>query len=528
MRYIVFAALFLAMGSATAIIFQARQRAIVVKPAKERVFAIEADLARRVVPHKSRTSMPESKPNIVIILADDLGWRDVGYNFSEIRTPNIDRLARDGIRLNRFYVQPTCSPTRAALLTGKAPLRLGVLNPLSKNNLRGLPIDEKTLADYLKATGYQTALVGKRHHGARDLAYHPNARGFDHFYGNLTGGVGYYDKVHGGGYDWQRNGVTLREEGYTTRLIAKEAARLIVKRDPVKSLFLYVSFGAPHLPNEAPSDVIGSYAFIKDVNRRTHAAMVTELDSAIGEIYAAIAAEGIEDETLLLFMSDNGGTRGNALFRFLPGPLFEAAVEAKMGVEVSSRFLEFARENLTEGGADNRPFRGGKQTVDEGGVRVPAFIHWRSQFEPGDFNYMATVQDVAPTLLEVAGASVEELVFDGRSLWTAFNTNTPGTPMKYIVHADQVVPATAVYQYPYKFVTRGGRQSLFNIESDPLERRNIAREHPVLVEELSHFLAAFPRGEDVSIDLWDIVRDPDFFGGEEDRPPWAEQATSTN
>ena len=155
----------------------------------------------------------ENLPNVVIILADDLGWNDVGYHGSEIATPRLDALAAEGVVLDRFYAQPSCSPTRAALMTGKTPMRLGVLSPISKNNPSGLPLTEKLLPQYFRDAGYQTFLSGKWHLGHRRRDYLPTSRGFDHFYGHLTGGIGYWDHVQGGGLDWQRNGTTLREEG---------------------------------------------------------------------------------------------------------------------------------------------------------------------------------------------------------------------------------------------------------------------------------------------------------------------------
>ncbi|MEM8548923.1 MAG: sulfatase-like hydrolase/transferase, partial [Pseudomonadota bacterium] len=289
------------------VISERTQSAAGVAAAERAVLSINADLDREPLANHALLDPPDSQPNIVLIVADDLGWRDVGYNHSEIRTPNIDGLAADGITLNRFYVQPACSPTRAALLTGKSPMRLGILSPLSKNNPTGLPLTERTLADRLKAAGYQTALTGKWHLGPRHRSYHPNARGFDHFYGHLTGGVGYYDKVHGGGYDWQRNGVTVRDAEYATHLVAREAVDVIKRRDPNRPLFLYAAFGAPHLPNEAPEATVSSYDHIKSRRRRLHAAMVTELDAAIGAIHAALLEQGIERDTLIWFMSDNGG-----------------------------------------------------------------------------------------------------------------------------------------------------------------------------------------------------------------------------
>ncbi|NBQ12697.1 MAG: hypothetical protein EBU29_11805 [Gammaproteobacteria bacterium] len=191
-------------------------------------------------------------PNIVLILADDLGWGDVGYHGSLIKTPVLDQLAKKGVVLSQFHAQPTCSPTRAALLTGQAPVRFGISQPLSKLQPKGLDLSAKTLADHLKAAGYQTFLTGKWHLGPSDYAYHPLARGFDHFYGNLTGGVGHWDHVHGGGLDWQRNGQSVREQGYSTHLLAAEAERLLRTRRRPRPLRpigpLAIPFVAPMRP----------------------------------------------------------------------------------------------------------------------------------------------------------------------------------------------------------------------------------------------------------------------------------------
>jgi hypothetical protein len=246
------------------------------------------------------THAAENAPNIVIILADDMGWNDVGYHGSEISTPHIDRLAAEGLELDRFYAQPACSPTRAALLTGKSSQALGIYSPLSKLNPTGLPLTEKLMPAYFRDAGYQTFLVGKWHLGFREPAYRPTARGFDHFYGHLTGGIGFWDHVHGGGLDWQRNGETVREEGYSTHLMAAEIDRLIAQRDPSKPMFLYAAFNAPHLPNEAPEETIAQYAHIDDPNRRVHAAMVSELDTAIGQLLATLDEQGMLENTLVL------------------------------------------------------------------------------------------------------------------------------------------------------------------------------------------------------------------------------------
>jgi arylsulfatase A-like enzyme len=458
------------------------------------------------------------RPNVVIILADDLGWRDVGYHGSEIATPRLDRLAAKGVVLDRFYAQPSCSPTRAALMTGKAPLRLGVVSPLSKNNPAGLPLGERLLPEHLREAGYQTFLTGKWHLGHRHRDYLPTARGFDHFYGHATGGIGYWDHVHGGGVDWQRNGETLREEGYSTHLIADEAVRLIETRDPGRPFFLYASFNAPHLPNEAPPETIQRYRDIENPHRRVHAAMVSELDRAIGRLVDALEAEGILDQTLIWFMSDNGGLNPESY----PPRMLKLAkrLESWLGKPQPLVALEFLRANALEGGADNSPYREGKQSVHEGGVRVPSLVYWRGRLAPHHSLQMVTVQDVLPTLL--AAIDVDDLPegLDGADRWPSIESDTDERAPDYVTHARGDL---AYYRYPWKLIQRGSDTlELYHLGDDPTEQVDLAGEEGAIVDDLASALAAFPRGEVVNRPLWQVIWDPDFFGGEEDRAPWAD------
>src|SRR5262245_17365335 len=192
-----------------------------------------------------------SPPNVVYFLADDLGWADVGWHGSEIKTPSLDKLAAAGARLEQFYVQPVCSPTRAALMTGRYPMRyglqVGVVRPWARY---GLPLEERTLAQALQAVGYETALGGKWHLGHFRPDYLPTRRGFDHQYGHYNGAIDYFTHRRDGGLDWHRDDKALREEGYSTSLIAEEACRLIRRRDRRKPLFLYVPFNAVHAPHQ--------------------------------------------------------------------------------------------------------------------------------------------------------------------------------------------------------------------------------------------------------------------------------------
>lgn len=472
----------------------------------------------------SALSAETGAPHIVVILADDLGWNDVGYHGSEIRTPHIDRLAAEGLELDRFYSQPSCSPTRAAVLTGKSPQSLGIFSPLSKLNPKGLPLTEKLMPEYFREAGYQTFLVGKWHLGFHEPAYRPGARGFDHFYGHLTGGIGFWDHVHGGGLDWQRNGETLREEGYSTHLMAAEIDRLIVQRAPDKPMFLYAAFNAPHLPNEAPGETIAQYAHIENPNRRVHAAMVSELDWAIGQLMATLEAQGMLENTLVWFMSDNGGLNASAW----PPVLVSAArfLEDWLGKPLPFQFLEFVRVNALEGGSDNAPFRKGKQTVYEGGARVPSIIYWKGQLAPGRSAQMVTVRDVLPTLLAAANLSGMGSArgpaadLHGVNHWLNVISGAAVQAPDYLING---VDGEAVYRFPWKLIVPGsGEVELYRLDSDPTETTNVSVEHPDLVARLRKTLEDYPRAESVHIPIYRSVMDIDFFGGEEDRAPWSE------
>lgn len=471
----------------------------------------------------SNRTTPLNHPNIVIILADDLGWRDVGYHGSEIKTPNIDALAAKGVILDRYYAQPSCSPTRSALMTGRSPMRLGVVQPLSKLAPTGLPLSEKLLPQYLKEANYQTFLTGKWHLGGRQRAYLPTERGFDQFYGSLNGGIGYWDHVHGGGLDWQRNGKTLREEGYSTDLITTEAMKLVRGRDKSRPLMLYAAFGAPHLPNEAPEAAIAQYADIKNPNRRVHAAMVTELDTAIGRIVETLKSEGMLDNTIIWFMSDNGGLIAS------PPPSFTvlgqqiAKMEAAAGTKLTPRFMEFVRVNNIEGGSNNLPLKGAKATVYEGAARVPSFVYWQGKLSPKTSAQMITAQDVLPTLLQGAGLEVPSRL-DGRSLWPALTKAKTLPVSDYVIQASKGLGQDeAYYRYPWKLVRiDGAPEALYNVEQDPSETTDLAQRHPERVKMLSAALTAFPRGATVQVSMKDAILDPDFFGGKEDRAPWAD------
>ena len=206
------------------------------------------------------------RPNIIVMVADDLGWADVGYHGGPIDTPSLDRLAAEGVQLDRFYTTPICSPTRAALMTARDPIRLGVayatIMPWMNN---GIHPDEQFLPQSFLAAGYQTAMVGKWHLGHAQQDFHPNNRGFEHFYGHLHTEVGYFPPFSNqGGKDFQLNGQSITKDGYETFLLADEVSRYIRERDQTKPFFVYMPFIAPHTPLEAPADLMEKYADMVD------------------------------------------------------------------------------------------------------------------------------------------------------------------------------------------------------------------------------------------------------------------------
>jgi len=462
----------------------------------------------------------DDRPHIVVILADDLGWRDVGYHDSEIRTPNIDRIASEGIELDRFYVQPSCSPTRSGLMTGKSPMRLGINRPVSKNEETGLPPDEKILPQYLADVGYQPLMVGKWHLGHYTPDLFPQARGFEHFYGHLTGGIGYWDHNHGGGHDWQRNGETLREKGYSTRLLADEAIRVLHGRDRARPTFLYVAFNAPHTPNEAPPEALARYARIEDEGRRTHAAMVDEMDRSIGRILRALEREGMLEDTLVFFSSDNGGLDRDAQ----PAGVRDGMelLVSVFGRPLPTRGLEFFAANVLDGESDNSPLPGGKGQVREGGARVPAAVWWPGRLEGGRFDGFMTISDVLPTLLDAVGAQdTTPTDLDGASRWPALTgADDTHQPPDYVTNG---IDGLAIYRAPWKLIDPDAPR-LYDIYADPLEQNDVAANHPDVVAALVDRARNWPRGPELGTSLFAIFLDPDTFGGPEDREPWADVA----
>jgi arylsulfatase A-like enzyme len=394
-----------------------------------------------------------------------------------------------------------------------------VLRPLDKNSPNGLPLSVKTLPQYFKQAGYQTFISGKWHLGAATRAYLPLARGFDKAYGHMLGGVGYWDHVHGGGLDWHRQEKSLREEGYSVDLIADEAVRQIEARDKDKPMFLYATFTAPHLPNEAPDGLIAKYADVKNPYRRVHAAMVDKLDQGIGQIMSSLKQQDMLDNTIVWFMSDNGGLLPAAAAPEI-GEAFQTLTDL-FGKPLPIKTLEFFRLNIQEGGSNNGPYRRGKSSIYEGGVLVPSVISWPGTLSKRTIKSRVTVQDIEPTLAQATGIELPaDILLDGKSQWSTMQTDVPEETSDYIITGNE---GEAYYQDNWKLLYFGeNKYELYNLGTDPFEENNVASAHPARVTQMVKKVINFPRGGVSGSPLWKVFFDIGSFGGVEDREPWAD------
>ncbi|HMY72210.1 MAG TPA: sulfatase [Blastocatellia bacterium] len=410
------------------------------------------------------------KPNIVILVADDLGYADVGFHgCTDIPTPNVDALARGGVRFTSGYVTgPYCSPTRAGLLTGRYQQRFGhEFNPSlqeSRVSGAGLPLSETTLAERLKAAGYRTAMFGKWHLGARDNQ-HPLSRGFEEFYGFLSGEHSYLEPTEEPESHVLEGRTPVSSMKYMTEEIA-DRAESFIKRQQAQPFFLYLPFNAVHTPMQATEKYLKRFEQIADPKRRTYAAMLSAMDDAVGRVMAALRAAKLEEDTLIFFFSDNGGPT-------MPTTTVNASI--------------------------NRPLRGSKRQTYEGGIRVPFVIHWKSRLPAGQTFAQPVIQlDVLPTVLAAAGVAVKpEWKLDGVNLMPFLTGKQKGVPHETLYW--RMGGMMAVRRGDWKLVkTREGRletnvetlndlsdAALYNLAQDIGEQNDLAAKHPEKVKELS-------------------------------------------
>jgi arylsulfatase B len=411
-----------------------------------------------------------ARPNILVILADDLGWNAVGYHNPEVQTPNLDRrILGEGVDLNHFYACPMCSPARAGLMTGRYPIRFGcarsVIPPWRD---QGVPTDEVFMPQVLARAGYeQRALIGKWHLGHNKRKWLPLERGFTEFYGHYNGAIDYWTHEREGELDWHRGYEACHDEGYSTHLIADETVSFIRRNaDSDTPFFCYTAFNAPHGPFQAPQEYIDRYAYIKDETQRTYFAMVTAMDDGIGRILDALDEKGIAENTIVVFFSDNGG------WERIPHV--------------------------------NDPLRGGKMTTFDGGVRVVACARYPGVFPAGTRVDAKTAYiDLLPTFMDCAG--IDETggkPLDGINLMPLLRGETDELPERPLhFYHGQEGPHDEHYgviDREWKLVVTGNEihdgptpehaTYLFNINDDPNEKRDVKAEHPDIHDRLMKLL----------------------------------------
>lgn len=412
-----------------------------------------------------------ARPNVLLVVADDLGWADVGFNGGKDHaTPNLDRLAATGVNLTDFRACPMCSPTRAGLLTGRWPLRFGMMRSVVPPwSTHGLPESEQTLAEHLAGAGYERrGLIGKWHLGHARRAHHPLRHGFTHFVGCYNGAVDYFTRERDGETDWHHGERTVREPGYTTDLIGEHASRFIAESPSGSPWLLYVPFTAPHSPYQAPVEAMQTHARFKRPERRAYAAMIDSLDRNVGRLLAAVEARSDADNTLILFFSDNGG--------------------------------------IPRAGSSNGPWRGAKLSVYEGGIRVCAAIRWPAGGLTGGYRFEGRIGyiDVLATLIAAAGVCPSESApaLDGLNVLPALRgeASLPERPWFSYLHQNDEALAS-VHLGPWKLVARGDffaaapatppALELYDLAADPGETRNLAPTEPERVRDLHARLCDF-------------------------------------
>lgn len=401
--------------------------------------------------YAEKRTPPTSKPNVVVIVADDLGYADIGvHGCKDIPTPHIDSIAQRGVRFTNGYVScPVCSPTRAGLMTGRYQQRFGYYyNPGPAQTVSpqiGLPLSETTLPDAMKQAGYATGMVGKWHLGLAP-EFHPMKRGFDQFFGFLHGGHSYVapreDKLN----LILRGTEPVDEEAYLTDAFTREAVAFIEQQES-NPFFLYLSYNAVHTPMQAPPKYRDRFPDIADPKRRTYAGMLAAMDDGIGEVLAALRDKGVETNTLVLFIGDNGG----------PPPA---------------------------NASSNAPFKGGKASIWEGGIRVPFLMQWPRRIPQGKlYDHPVISLDILPTSLAAAGGPLPSNL-DGVDLIPYLTEWKRRRPHKYLFwkwHRGSVVRKDE-----WKLArSNDGLVDLYDLSKDIGEMTDISEDHPRLVRKLT-------------------------------------------
>lgn len=412
-------------------------------------------------------------PNLLVILTDDQGYWDVGFNgCKDIPTPNIDRIAHEGIRFTNGYVTyPVCSPSRAGLMTGRYQGRFGyhrnpTLNPFDP--MAGLPLEEENMAEILRKVGYHSGVIGKWHLGTHPK-FRPNKRGFQEFYGFVAGGHQYFpeDLIYpdiesvdrkGGWYNTKllRNETRIETDEYLTDELSNEAVDFI-KRNQTKTFFLYLAYNAPHTPMQASQKYLDRFKHIEDPLRRTYAAMVSAVDDGVGRVLKTLDELNLAENTLVFFLSDNGGATNN--------------------------------------GSINTPLRGHKGTVYDGGMRVPFAFRWPGKIPSGkDYDYPISSMDILATMVALTGVEIaKDRPLDGVNLLPYLTGEDSGRPHKNLFWLKWDADESAVRQEDDKLVVLPELDSvaLYDLNSDIAEQDNRAKDKPVIAKRLQTELDAW-------------------------------------
>lgn len=409
------------------------------------------------------------RPNIVMLFVDDMGWGDLSsFGHPTIRTPNLDRLASEGLRLTSFYAAPSCTPARAQLLTGRYAPKIGLPNVLLAANENGLKDSEITFAELLKAQGYRTMMIGKWHLGHAREEYWPTAQGFESFFG-----LPYSHDIM---RPWVQTDVPLRlyrnreiveehpDRSALTERYTQEAVKLIEETAGEKEPFLlYFAYNMPHLPLGAPERFRGKS------EAGLYGDVIETIDWSVGQIRAALEEAGVAEDTLIFFTSDNGPW-----------------------AELPPRMLAGGVQRWHHGTAG--PFRGSKGSTYEGGMRVPAIAWWPGKIEGGrSLAEMASVLDILPTFVSVAGGEIpDDRTMDGFDLSPLLLGETDKSPREELLYFNGA-RLEAVRVGPWKLRRAGNEEAeLYHLDRDPGERYDVVEQHPDIAKQLQERLTAFP------------------------------------
>jgi len=409
-----------------------------------------------VLPFTNGQSQSDKKPNFIIILADDLGYADVGFTGStQIKTPHIDGIAKDGVIFTDGYVSaPVCAPSRAGLITGRNQVNFGYDNnwtealPQFIPEYTGLPVTEKTIANKLSDLGYVNGIVGKWHLGEKEQ-FHPTNRGFNEFWGYLGGGHNYFP-ANTSNKKYNRPIISnYKEPQPITYLTDDKGDECVdfIKRHKDKPFFLYASFNAPHAPMQATEEDLKLYDHLKDEKRRTYAAMVHRLDVNIGRMINELKKQQIYENTVVVFLSDNGGPD-------------------------------------TNNGSINAPYNGRKGILLEGGIRVPFVMSYPAKLKKGVYNNAITSLDLTPTFVALAGGkTTKKDKLDGVNIFPYITNKIEGDPHETMLWRFTI--SAGIRKGNWKLVRLPDRMPLlFNLDKDPSEQNNVARENWELVESM--------------------------------------------